>query len=207
MTSKESNEKKDEEKDVVRSKIETLVLVTGLVMMPFVYLWQQSLTILDENIQVWSDYLNSTLGSQYTYKDVIASYFTPFALLRALPMDLWIWSYDIIFVLSVVVVVIFGIALAAIEEHDTRRVKKLVQRGTTYLNTVLMAIIFFGILHLLTTTLFPIKLLLGLDFTWIALGIALASTIIVWKVLSRSIKAMLGTDLSSFGMHQKKSEP
>ena len=204
MTSKESD---DEEKDVLRSKIETLILITGLVMMPFVYLWQQSLTILDENMQVWRDYLNSTLGSQYTYKDVIASYFTPFSLFRAIPVDLWIWSYDTIFVLSVLVVIIFGIALAAIEERDLRRVQILVQRGRTYLNVVLMAIIFFGILHLLTTTLFPIKLLLGLDFTWAALGIGLASTIIVWKVLSKSIKAMLGTDLSSFGMHQKKSEP
>ena len=201
-----TSESGDEEKDVLRSKIETLILITGLVMMPYVYLWQQSLTMLDANTYVWNEYLNSTLGSQYNYRDVIASYFTPFALLRALPIDLWILCYDFTFVLSVVAVMILGVALVAVEEFDVGRVQKLVDRGRTCLMMVLLAIIFFAAFHLLTTILFPLKLLLGLYFAWTVLGISLVSTIIVLKLFRRSIIEILGTDFSSITVRPKRSK-
>jgi hypothetical protein len=198
-------DEREHEKDVARSEVETLILVTGLVMMPFVYLWQQTLTILDEYLPVWKDYLASQLGSHYTVATVIGSYLTPFALGKALPIDLVILAYDATFVLSVVVVLIFGKALIAIEKQDVQRVETIVQKGTTCLNVVLGAIIFFAILHLLTTLFFPFRLMLGLETgqsapdVWITLSIALATAIIVMKLVIGRIDELLG-----IGVHLKK---
>ena len=156
-------------------------------MVPLVYLWQQSLAILNQYMPQWRDYLTSQLVSHYTSADLIRSYFTSYALSRALPIDLMIWAYDAIFVLVVVIIFIFGVALNRIKTHELQSVEVLVQRGITYFHVLLVAIIFFGIFHLLDTTLFPIKLLLGPADLWGRIVIALTSAIIVWKLLTRSI--------------------
>jgi len=156
-------------------------------MVPLVYLWQQSLAILNGYLPQWSDYLASQLGSHYTPADIIRSYLTPYALSRALPIDLMVWAYDAIFVLTVVIIFIFGVALNRIKTHELQSVEVLVQRGITYFHVLLVAIIFFSIFHLLDTILFPIKLLMGLAFLWAEIAMALTSAIIVWKLLTRSI--------------------
>ena len=189
-------QEKDEERAGLRSQIETLILITGLVMMPYVYLWQQTLTIIDEEATpAWQSYLQSQLGTQYTFQDVIGSYLTPFALSKALPVDLIIIAYDAIFILSVLVVIIFGFALVAIEKQEHRRVEKLVKKGNTYLTVVLVAIIFFGVVHILTTILFPLRLLVGFTTLWAILGVAFVTAIVLWKLVSRSIEAILGIKL------------
>ena len=183
MTSEERNE----EKDRLATEVNTLIVITGLVMVPLVYLWQQSLAILNGYMPQWSDYLASQLGSHYTPADIIRSYLTPYALSRALPIDLMILAYDTIFVLTVVTIFIFGVALNRIKTHEVRTIEILVQRGITYFHVLLVAIIFFSIFHLLDTILFPIKLLMELAFLWAEIAMALTSAIIVWKLLTRSI--------------------
>jgi len=182
-----TSEERNEEKDRLATQVNTLIVITGLVMVPLVYLWQQSLAILNGYMPQWSDYLTSQLSSHYTSADVIRSYLTPYALSRALPIDLMILAYDAIFVLTVVTIFIFGVALNRIKTREVRTVEILVQRGISYFHVLLVAIIFFGIFHLLDTILFPIKLLLGPAFLWGEIVVALMSAVIVWKLLTRSI--------------------
>jgi hypothetical protein len=182
-----TSEERNEEKDRLATQVNTLIVITGLVMVPLVYLWQQSLAILNGYMPQWSEYLTSQLGSNYTSVDVIRIYFTPYTLSKALPIDLMIWAYDATFVLTVVTIFIFGVALNRIKTHEARTVEILVQRGITYFHVLLVSIIFFSIFHLLNTLLFPIKLLLGPADLWGEIGIALTSAIIVWTLLTRSI--------------------
>ena len=198
LTKSEIEEKRQE---VTRSEIEVLVLVTGLVMMPLLYLWQTALGNLTNLMPVWENYLTSQLGSQYTSEAVIASYFTPFGLSVGLPIDLVLWAYDIVLILNTVALLIFGTALVAIDKHDVRRVEILMQKGKNCLDLVLTAIIFFATIHLLNNTLFPFKLLMGLEDYWVILVVGLASAVIVRQLLKRSINEILVTET-----HQKQSK-
>ena len=186
---------------MTRSEIEVLILVTGLVMMPLLYLWQTALGNITALMPDWQTYLASQLGSQYTSEAVIASYFTPFGLSMGLPIDLVLWAYDGTLILNTIALLIFGTALVAIDKHNVRRVEILMQKGKTYLDVVLTAIIFFATAHLLNNTLFPFKLLFGLEDYWIIIVIGLASAIIIRRLLKRSINEILTTDT-----RQKKSE-
>ena len=163
-------------------------------MVPLVYLWQQSLTILNEYKPQWYDYLTSQLGSHYTSADLIKIYYTPYTLLHALPIDLMILAYDASFVLSLVIVLIFGVALTRIKTAEVRSVEILVQRGRTYFHVLVVTIIFFGVFHLLDTILFPIKLVLGPTDIWGEIVIALTIAIIVWKLLNRSINKIFSQE-------------
>lgn len=163
-------------------------------MMPLLYLWQTALGNLANLMPQWETYLTTQLGSQYTSQDVIASYFTPFGLSIGLPIDLVLWAYDIVLILNTVALLIFGTALVAIEKHNVGRVEILMQKGKTCLDVVLTAIIFFATIHLLNNTLFPFKLLLGLEDYWLILGIGFASAIIVRQLLKRSMNEILSTD-------------
>lgn len=198
MTEPQNDEKREE---VTRSEIEVLILVTGLVMMPLLYLWQTALGNITALMPDWQTYLASQLGSQYTSEAVIASYFTPFGLSMGLPIDLVLWAYDGTLILNTIALLIFGTALVAIDKHNVRRVEILMQKGKTYLDVVLTAIIFFATAHLLNNTLFPFKLLFGLEDYWIIIVIGLASAIIIRRLLKRSINEILTTDT-----RQKKSE-
>jgi len=198
LTEPQNDEKREE---VTRSEIEVLILVTGLVMMPLLYLWQTALGNITALMPDWQTYLASQLGSQYTSEAVIASYFTPFGLSMGLPIDLVLWAYDGTLILNTIALLIFGTALVAIDKHNVRRVEILMQKGKTYLDVVLTAIIFFATAHLLNNTLFPFKLLFGLEDYWIIIVIGLASAIIIRRLLKRSINEILTTDT-----RQKKSE-
>jgi hypothetical protein len=188
-----SKESDAEAREKSTSEIEVLLLVSGLLLTPLLYLWQQSLGIWQSlGLPQWQAYLTSQLGSQYGFGDVIAGYFTPFALLKALPVDLVLWAYDFSVILAVFALLIFGTALAAIERYQVQRVGRLVERGRLCLNLTLLLIIFFVIFHLLTTTLFPFRLLLGAGDLWTIMGVALLTAIILKKLLNRMVKEILG---------------
>ncbi len=191
MTVEETEKKREE---VTRSEIEVLILVTGLVMMPLLYLWQTALGNLSVLMPTWENYLTTQLGSQYTSEGVIASYFTSFGLSMGLPIDLVLWAYDIVLILNTVGLLIFGTALVALEKHNVRRVEILMQKGKTSLDMVLTGIIFFATVHLLNNTLFPFKLLIGLEDYWVMIGIGLASAIIIRQLLKRSMNEILSAD-------------
>ena len=182
----------EEQRDRTRGEIEVLILITGLILTPLLYLWQQELSIIQSNLPQWQVYLTSRLGTRYSFDDVIASYFTPFALSRALPIDIVIWAYDISVIVATLCLLIFGAALVAVERRDVGRVEALVRRGRRSLDTVLLLIIFFAIVHLLTTTLFPVRLLLGWADLWTCVVIALLTAIILKKWLNRYINEVLG---------------
>ena len=191
---KETGSKEDveDQRDRTRGEIEVLILITGLILTPLLYLWQQELNAIQSNLPLWQSYLTSRLGTQYTFDDVIASYFTPFALSRALPIDIVIWAYDIAVIMATISLLIFGAALVAIERRDVSRVETLVRRGRRSLDTVLLLIIFFAVVHLLTTTLFPFRLLLGGSDLWTCIVIALLTAIGLKKWLNRYINEVLG---------------
>ena len=183
----------EDQRDRTRGEIEVLILISGLILTPLLYLWQQSLTILQINLPQWQAYLAGKLGSQYSLSDVIVAYFSPFGLSKALPTDLMIWAYDITVVMATISLLIFGAALVAIESRDLKRVQKLVQKGKSYLDLVLLMIIFFVIFHLLTTTIFPFRMLFGMGDVWTLLGISLVAAIILKKWLNRHINTLLNT--------------
>jgi hypothetical protein len=81
--------------------------------------------------------------------------------------------------------------LVAVERCDVERVKRLVQRGRGFLNTVLLLIIFFAFVHLLTTTFFPFRLLLGAANLWIIIGVAFVGAIVLKRLLTQMIKETL----------------
>ena len=89
-------ERTDEYRDETRGEIEVLILVMGLLMSPQFYLWSIAVTNLQSIIQpLWQSYLQSQLGSPpYGPKDLMSMYFSPFALLNILPIDLGLVLYD-----------------------------------------------------------------------------------------------------------------
>jgi hypothetical protein len=192
-TQKEENEEEnaDHERDRVRGEVEVLTLIAGLILTPLLYLWQQSLAIAQTGLPQWQAYLSSRLGSQYSFDDVMASYFSPFGLSRALPVDIVILAYDCSVILATLSLIIFGTSLVAIEKRDVTRVEKLVQRGQLYLNTVLLLIIFFTVFHLLTTLLFPFRLLLGWADLWTCIGIGVFTAVVLKKGLNNYFNEIL----------------
>jgi len=186
---KSANEEKD--RDKTRGEIEVLILVSGLIMTPLLYLWQQSLAIEQVWLPQWQSYLTSQLGSQSNSGAVTGAYFTSFGLMQAVPVDLMLWTYDISIILIALALTLFGAALVAIEKSEVQRVRRLVQSGRRCLSLVMVFIIFFVVTHLLATTIFPFRLLVGEDFPWVILGVALATAIVMKKLVNRYINKAL----------------
>ena len=187
----ENASQEEEERERTRGEIEVLILVSGLILTPLLYLWQQELDIVQMALPLWQSYLASRLGTQYDFGDLIASYFTPFALSRALPVDVVIWAYDLALIMATLSLLIFAAALVAIERRDVGRVARLVAKGRRFLDMVLLLIIFFAVLHLLTSTLFPFRLMLGSADLWTCFGIALLTSILLKKWFNRYINEVL----------------
>jgi len=119
-------------------------------------------------------------------------YFTPFGLLKALPIDILLWLYDALIILSTIAIVLFGFALIAVERDDVKRVRILVHKGRSFLTAALMLIIFFAIEHMLRFTLFPFRLLLGWYDTWTMFVVAFLATIAIQKLLGKYVAEVLG---------------
>ena len=169
----------DEIRDKTRGEIEVLILVAGLIMTPLFYFWQTVATS-DTNIAIpiWQNYLQTQFGSPpYSFNQMIVAYFSPFALLGIVPVDIFLWMYDVAVILSIIALMIFGFALMEIENCDAKRVRTLAQKGRTCLDTVLLLLIAFVIFHLLNNTILPFKPLLQPFQLWIMLVIALGTAI------------------------------
>ena len=87
-----------------------------------------------------------------------------------------------------------GAAQVAIDRMDVRRVQRLIHEGRRGFQLVLLFITFFTIIHLLTTTLFPFRSLLGDYDLWTIIGVGFATAIILKKLLDRHIKEILGVN-------------
>jgi len=184
---------KAEQKEITRGEIEVLILVTGLILTPVFYLWQTAISNLQSIVEpAWQTYLNTNLGPNYSFNGEIAIYFSPFGLLRVLPIDMLLWLYDTIIILSTVTIVIFGVALIAVERTDAKQVQLVVLRGRRFLTAVLMLMIFFAIEHVLRFTILPYRLLLGPFDSWTVILTAAVSTIILYSRLNGYFKRILG---------------
>ena len=184
---------KVEQKEITRGEIEVLILVTGLILTPVFYLWQTAISNLQSIVEpAWQTYLNTHLGPNYSFNGEIAIYFSPFGLLRVLPIDMLLWLYDTIIILSTVTIVIFGVALIAVERTDAKQVQLVVLRGRRLLTAVLMLMIFFAIEHVLRFTILPYRLLLGPFDSWTVILTAAVSTIILYSRLNGYFKRILG---------------
>ncbi len=193
----------EELRDKTRGEIEVLILVAGLMMTPLFYFWQTAIT----NIQliavpIWQNYLQTQLGSPpYSFNQMVAVYFSPVALFVILPVDIILWVYDIIVVLNIIALVVFGFALMEIESGDVKRVRALAQKGRSCLNMVLLLLIAFAVFHLLNNTMLPFKVLLRPLQIWIILGISLMTGIALMRFLNTYMKKAVG---SSLPLQQKK---
>jgi len=184
---------KAEQKEITRGEIEVLILVTGLILTPVFYLWQTAISNLQSIVEpTWQTYLDTHLGPNYSFNGEIAIYFSPFGLLRVLPIDMLLWLYDTIIILSTVTIVIFGVALIAVERTDAKQVQLVVLRGRRLLTAVLMLMIFFAIEHVLRFTILPYRLLLGPFDSWTVILTAAVSTIILYSRLNGYFKRILG---------------
>jgi len=190
----------EEERERTRGEIEVLILVTGLILTPLLYLWQQELDVVQAATPLWQAYLTSRLGTHYGIGDIVASYFAPIGLSRALPADIVVWAYDLALITATLSLLIFAAALVAVERRDVGGVAKLVGKGRMFLDLVLLLIIFFAVLHLLTTTLFPFRLILGGADLWTCLVIAILTAIVLKKWLNRYINEILTVKATA---HQK----
>jgi hypothetical protein len=181
----------DELRSLARNQVNVLTLISGLVMVPLFYLWQQTLSIEEIWLPQWQTYLSSQPNSVA----VIRAYFTSIGLTRAMPIDLVIWTYDISVILLTVTILILGAAQLAIDKMDLQRVQRLIEEGRRGFHLVLLFIIFFTIIHLLTTILFPFRRLLGDYDIWTIIGVGFATSIILKELLNRHIKEILGVNL------------
>ena len=164
-----------------------------MILTPVFYLWSVAIFNIQElALPIWQEYLTTHLGSNYDFSGAIAIYFSPFGLLKALPIDLLLWLYDAIIILSTISIVIFGFALIAVERHEVKRVRILVQKGRSFLTAVLMLIVFFSIEHLLRFSMLPFRLLLGWYDSWTMIATALLATIVIKKLLDKYIRDVLG---------------
>jgi hypothetical protein len=196
----------EELRDKTRGEIEVLILVTGLIMTPLFYFWQTAITnIANIAVPIWQNYLQTQLGAPpYSFNQMIAAYFSPFGLLAILPVDIFLWIYDITVMLGIITLMIFGFALMEIESGDAKRVRALAQKGRTCLNTVLLLLIAFVIFHILNWTMLPFKPLLQPFQLWIMFGIALLTAIAVNRFLNMYMKKVV--HVSSFPLLQKKTK-
>ncbi len=188
---KSTNEEKD--RDQTRGEIEVLIIVSGLLMTPLFYLWQTATTVIANIAQpLWQNYLQTQLGSNYGFNQAIALYFSPYALMFFLPIDIILWIYDITALLGIITFIVFGFALMQIDSGNVKRVRALVQKGRTCLNTVLLFIVFFTTIHILNNTILPFKLGLGLLTNWTLFGIGLLTAITVSRLLTTYMKKVVG---------------
>ena len=177
---------KDPDKDALRTEIEVLMLIAGLILTPIFYLWSVAVANVQElALPIWLDYLKTELGSEYGFSGANTMYFTPFGLLKVLPIDILLWLYDAMVILSTIAIVIFGYALIAVEESEIKRVRRLVLKGRNYLTLVLMMIVFFAFEHVLRFTIYPFRLLIGIFDSWTIFAIALLATIGIKKLLNK----------------------
>jgi hypothetical protein len=189
----EESKGKDSERDAARTEIEVLILIAGLILTPIFYLWSIAvLNVQELALPIWQEYLTSQLGSDYGFTGAASMYFTPFGLLKALPIDILLWLYDALIILSTIAIVLFGFALIAVERDDVKRVRILVHKGRSFLTAALMLIIFFAIEHMLRFTLFPFRLLLGWYDTWTMFVVAFLATIAIQKLLGKYVAEVLG---------------
>ncbi len=136
-------------------------------MTPLFYLWQTATTNIASIFQpLWQNYLQTQLGSNYGFNQAIALYFSPYALMFFLPIDIVLWIFDIAALLGVIVFIVFGFALMQIDSGNVKLVRALVQKGRTCLNMVLLFIVMFTTIHMLNNTILPFKLGLGLLTNW-----------------------------------------
>jgi len=189
----EESKGKDSERDATRTEIEVLILIAGLILTPIFYLWAIAvLNVQELALPIWQEYLTSQLGTDYGFTGAVSMYFTPFGLLKALPIDILLWLYDALIILSTISILLFGFGMIAIERDEVKRVRILVRKGRSFLAAALMLIIFFAIEHMLRFTLFPFRLLLGWYDTWIMIIIAFLATIVIQKLLGKYVREVLG---------------
>ena len=193
MAVPEESKGKDSERDATRTEIEVLILIAGLILTPIFYLWAIAvLNVQELALPIWQEYLTSQLGTDYGFTGAVSMYFTPFGLLKALPIDILLWLYDALIILSTISILLFGFGMIAIERDEVKRVRILVRKGRSFLAAALMLIIFFAIEHMLRFTLFPFRLLLGWYDTWIMIIIAFLATIAIQKLLVKYVREVLG---------------
>ncbi len=189
--------KEERDREQTRGEIEVLLIVSGLIMTPLFYLWQTATTTISSVAQpLWQNYLQAQLGSNYGFNQAIALYFSPYALMFFLPVDILLWIYDITALLGVITFIIFGFALMQIDSGNVKLVRALTQKGRTILNTVLLFIVMFTTNHILYNTILPFKLGLGLLTNWTLIGIGLLTAIAVSRLLTTYMRKAVGSSTS-----------
>ncbi len=189
--------KEERDREQTRGEIEVLLIVSGLIMTPLFYLWQTATTTISSVAQpLWQNYLQTQLGSNYGFNQAIALYFSPYALMFFLPVDILLWIYDITALLGVITFIIFGFALMQIDSGNVKLVRALTQKGRTILNTVLLFIVMFTTNHILYNTILPFKLGLGLLTNWTLIGIGLLTAIAVSRLLTTYMRKAVGSSTS-----------
>ena len=193
MAVPDDSKRKDSERDATRTEIEVLILIAGLILTPIFYLWSIAvLNVQELALPIWQEYLTNQLGADYGFAGAVSMYFTPFGLLKVLPIDILLWLYDALIILSTLSILLLGFALIAVERDDVKRVRILVRKGRSLLAAALMLIIFFAIEHMLRFTMFPFRLLLGWYDTWTMFAIAFLATIAIHKLLGKYVAEVLG---------------
>ena len=184
----------DEYRDKTRGEMEVLILVMGLLMSPQFYLWSIAVTNLQSNIQpLWQSYLQSQLGSPpYSAQDLTSMYFSPFALLNVLPIDLGLVLYDACIIVGLVGLVLFGFALIEVENRDVKRIRILVQEGKACFSITILLLIFFTIFHLLNNLMFPFRSLLEPLGVWILFGISMLTAATLYRIVGTHMRRTVG---------------
>ena len=184
----------DEYRDKTRGEIEVLILVMGLLMSPQFYLWSIAVTNLQSIIQpLWQSYLQSQLGSPpYGPKDLMSMYFSPFALLNILPIDLGLVLYDACIIVGLVGLVLFGFTLIEVENRDVKRIRILVQEGKTCFSITVLLLTFFTIFHLLSNLMFPLRSLLEPLSVWIVFGISMLTALGLYRIVGNHMRRTVG---------------
>ena len=184
----------EEIRDKTRGEIEVLILVMGLLMSPQFYLWSIAVSNLQSISQpLWQSYLQSQLGSPpYSSKDLMSMYFSPFALLNVLPIDLGLVLYDACIIVGLVGLVLFGFALIEVESRDVKRIRILVQEGKVCFNITVILLTSFTIFHLLANLMFPLRSLLEPRSVWMAFGIAMLAALVLYRIVGTHMRRTVG---------------
>jgi len=200
-TEADPTDEEDEIRDKTRGEIEVLILVAGLILTPLFYFWQTGVTAIQSiAAPIWQNYLQTQLGHPppFSVNEMVTQYFSPVGLVTFLPVDVFLWIFDITVLLSIVALLIFGFALMTVESGDVNRVRALAQKGKGCLDTVLVILITSAVFHMLNNTMLPIKALFQPFQLWIILGIAMLTGIAVNRILNAYMKK------ASLPMHQKR---
>ena len=184
----------EEDMDKTRGEIEVLILVIGLLMSPQFYLWSIAVANMQSiSRPMWENYLQSQLGSPpYAPKDLMSMYFSPFALLNVLPIDLGLVLYDVCIIVSLVALVLFGFALIEVENREVKRIRILVQEGKACFNITILLLTFFTVVHLLANLIFPFRSLLEPLGDWMIFGIAMLTALALYRIVGSHMRRTIG---------------